>query len=74
MILRTRPEAELILERLFDILEKFEMVTVADFYDLLNEKATPQDEKYGWLALRGASIRRVRGGYLIDLPTPEVLD
>jgi hypothetical protein len=46
-------------------------VSVADLYELLGVAADHTDQKWGWRTLGGASVRRVRDGYLLDLPQPE---
>lgn len=74
IILPTRVEADQVLERMFDLLDKYEIVTVADLYDLVGVDSNYTDEKYGWEDLRGADVDRLsRGGYLLDLPRPEPL-
>ncbi len=55
------------------LIEKYETVSVADLYELLGVEASYTDEKWGWVDLRDAGIRRVRDGYLLDLPKPESL-
>lgn len=74
IILATRVEAEEVVDRLFDLVSKYESATVADLYELVGISGNYMDEKWGWTDLRGASIRRVRNGYLLDLPRAESLD
>jgi len=75
ILIPSRQEAEDVLERMYDILSRYEMVTVADLYRLTGLASNHTDEKWGWLDLRGSNIRRVRStGYLLDLPEPEYLD
>lgn len=74
IILATRVEADEVLDRLFDLVSKYESATVADLYDLVGISGSYTDDKWGWLDLRGAGITRVRNGYLLDLPKPEPLD
>lgn len=74
IILATRAEAEEVIDRLFDLVSKYESATVADLYELVGITGNYMDEKWGWTDLRGASIRRIRSGYLLDLPRPENLD
>lgn len=74
IILATRVEAEEVLDRLFDLVSRYEEATVADLYDLVNISGSYTDEKWGWRDLRGARVDRVRNGYLLDLPKPEPLD
>jgi hypothetical protein len=74
IILGTRAEAEEVIDRLYDIVSKYEMATVADLYDLVGITGNYTDEKWGWVDLRGAGVNRIRSGYLLDLPKPEPLD
>lgn len=74
IILATRAEAEEVLERLYDLLSKYEMATVADLYELVGVTGEYTDEKYGWTDLHGSSITRIREGYLLNLPKPDVVD
>lgn len=74
IILEGRAQAEEVITNLYDLLEQYEAVTVKDLYELVGIKPEYTDEKYGWVDLRGASVSRVRNGYLLDLPRPEYLD
>lgn len=71
IIIPTRVEAEEVVDRMFDMLGRYDIVTVADLYDLVGITGDYTDEKWGWTELRGAGVRRVRNGYLLDLPRPE---
>lgn len=70
-ILSSREEAELVLERMNDILEQYEIVSVADFNELVGYPAVHTDNKWGWSFLGDVQIRQLREGYLIDLPPAE---
>lgn len=70
----TRVEAEEVIDRMFDLVSQYEMVTVADLYDLVGLANNYTDEKWGWTDIRGAGVSRIKGGYLLDLPRPEPLD
>lgn len=74
IILATRVEADEVLERLFDLVDKYETATVADLYDLVGISGNYTDDKWGWTDLRTSGITRVSQGYLLDLPRPEPLD
>ena len=50
------------------------MATVADLYELVGVTGEYTDNKYGWDSLGSASVTRVRGGYLVDLPRTRLLD
>ena len=74
IILDKRVEAEEVIDQMFLLLEKYDMVTVADLYDLVGIASNYTDEKWGWTDLRGAGASRVSGGYLLELPRPEPIN
>lgn len=74
IILDSRTEAEEVIDRLFDLVNQYEMASVADLYELVGLASTHIDHKWGWVDLEGAGVTRIRAGYLLDLPTPEPLD
>lgn len=71
IILYSNEEATQVLERMADVIDKFEVVTVADLYDLVGVPSAYVDNAWGWTSLHNAGIRQVREGYLLDLPVPE---
>lgn len=73
IVLETRAEADEVLDRMFDRLSQYELVTVADFYDLLNQPSDFVDREWGWTNLQGARAARAHGGYVLELPRPEKL-
>ena len=68
IILPARQDAEDVLDNMFDTLRQFEWVTVADLYDFVGMDSSYTDQKWGWRDLRGSGIRRVREGYMLELP------
>jgi hypothetical protein len=75
LIIQSRPEAEEVIERMFDILSQYGSVTVAHLYELTGVRSDHTDMKWGWTDLRGSKVRPMRGGgYLLDLPEPEPLN
>lgn len=74
IILKTRTEAEDVRDQLLDIIEEYGIVSVADFYKLVDIDANYTDTKYGWENLSRANVVPVRGGYLINLPKPILID
>lgn len=74
IVLATRVEAEEVIDRLFDLVNRYESATVADLYELVGATANYTDDKWGWTDIRGAGVTRVRNGYLLDLPRPTPLD
>jgi hypothetical protein len=74
IVLDQRAEAEEVIDRLYDVVSRYEQATVADLYDLVGLSSTHTDHKWGWTDLRGSGVSRIRDGYLLDLPDPEPLD
>lgn len=74
IIIDNRVEAEEVIDKLFELVSRYESATVADLYELVGLTSTHTDHKWGWTDLHGSGVSRVRGGYLLDLPEPEVLD
>lgn len=73
LVIVNRAEAEMVVERMGDILDKYGVVSVADMRELAGLPTTPMDYKFGWESLSGTEVRQVREGYLIDVPQPEPL-
>lgn len=70
----TKPEAELVLETMIEIIGRHDECTVADFMGLIGETPDFTHEKWGWTNLQGARPRRSPGGgYVLDLPPTESL-
>jgi hypothetical protein len=75
IVLASRVEAEEVIDRLFDLISRYEAASVADLYALVGIQASHTDQKWGWIALPGANATRIRtGGYLLNLPSPVELD
>lgn len=73
-IVETRGEAEKVLDRLEEIIERYGYATVADLCELCGLQSRYTDNKYGWTRIASARPTRVKGGYLIQLPRPKPLD
>lgn len=73
IVIDSRSEAEAVIERLFDILTEYNVVTVAELYELVGIIPNHQDQKWGWTDLRGAKVSRMSGQYFLDLPSPHPL-
>lgn len=74
IILDNRAAAEEVIDRLFDLVSRYEVATVADLYELVGEEVNYTDSKWGWTDIRGAGVTRVRSGYLLDIPRPEPIN
>lgn len=73
IVLENRTEAEHVVDQLFELVDRYGSATVADLYDLVGVASAHTDNKWGWTDLAGASVSRVRGGYLLNLPDPSPL-
>jgi hypothetical protein len=74
IIYDSRGEAEIVLKNMNGCMKRFGMVTVADMYDLSGLTAPHTAFRYGWMSIRNASVKRVRDGYIIDLPKATMVD
>lgn len=74
IIFETRIEAENVLSSLVDLVIDFGLASVADLYDLCGLETDYTKHHWGWTDLSGASITRVRDGYILDLPKPYSID
>lgn len=76
IIFDTRDAAEEVLTNLIDITVEYKEATIGDLYDLagISREANFTDEKWGWVDFGGSNVRRVRDGYILDLPKPRALD
>jgi hypothetical protein len=72
-IISSREEADLILEKMNDVIEQYDFVSVAVFNELMGLPSSYVDEKWGWVYLGDARIREIREGYLIDLPPADTI-
>ena len=74
IILDTRGEAEEVLSRLDELIDRYRSASVADLYDLVGVTGKYTDNKYGWDDIRSARVDRVRDGYILKLPRAIPLD
>lgn len=74
ILIPTRVEADEVLSQMFELISKYNSASVADLYSLVGITGQYTDDKWGWYDLRGSGVRRVRQGYLLDIPKPEPLD
>lgn len=76
IIFESRTDAKEVTDMMLELLDKFKVVSVADYYELSNaaDLESYTDRKYGWYELDEMTITRDREGYKIRLPRPEPLD
>lgn len=74
LVIASRGEAEEVLSTLVDLIDEYDVASVADLYDALGITTDYSDNKWGWDNLNRAVVRRVRDGYILDLPKPFVIE
>lgn len=74
IILASRIEADAVLDRMYDLLNQYENVSVADLYSMIGWSSSHTDYKWGWTQLQNCQIRRIHDGYVLLLPRPVALD
>lgn len=74
IVLTDRRDAEEVLIRMDEIIKKYDIVTVADLFELVGEKGPYTARNYGWTSLHTAEVQRVRDGYLLKLPRAAAID
>lgn len=63
-----------IIDALNELIQNYDVATLADLYQLVNITGSYTDENWGWTSMAGARPVRVNGGYLLDLPRLQHLD
>lgn len=74
IIFETRGDAEMVIDEMGNIIERYGFVTVADLYDIAQLTAPHTSNKYGWTSIRSAEAVRVSDGYVIKLPRAMPID
>lgn len=73
IVLADRGDAEEVLDRLAAQIDEYDIASVSDLYDLVGLTSEFTDEKWGWTDIRGARVRRVPEGFLLELPRPSAI-
>lgn len=69
----TRDDAIRVLDGLLESIDRYGKVSVGDLNDLIGTTGEFTDYNYGWYMLGQARVKPVRGGYVLDLPKPQLL-
>ena len=69
----SRKEAKDILNAMREIIDRYGLITLADFYELTDRRSCYLDIKKGWYSLSNArvSLLRLHGHYRMKLPALE---
>lgn len=73
VILPTKLDAEEALDRMYEILNHYDVVSVADYYAIVGVESNYTDNDYGWIDLKGAHAMKVADGYILSLPRPTMI-
>ncbi|MBP5564183.1 MAG: hypothetical protein J6X45_00500 [Lachnospiraceae bacterium] len=68
IILRNREDAEDIADKMNYYIHEYDSVSVAMLFDLIDMPGRYTDNNWGWTREGDIRVRRVRNGYLIDVP------
>lgn len=76
VFVESRRDAEAILDRLYELFDRYQWASVAQLYELANLRAKYTDHNYGWRESdrNRITIAPTRGGYLIKMPAPRPFD
>jgi hypothetical protein len=67
-------DANDVVEQMYEILSRFEVVLVSDLYAMTGIQSSHVDRKWGWTSLPGLKPVRTRDGrYVLSLPEPVLL-
>jgi hypothetical protein len=70
--LTSEADAEAVREALLKLLEQYEVVTRADYFELVGLSSTFEDAKVGWTELTDIQIKTIgENEFLLDLPEPK---
>lgn len=72
--LASRADAEEVLDSMNEMLDLYDIVSVADLYDLVGIEGQHTDNNYGWTDLSRATVVRTSDGYLLKLPKPSPIN
>ena len=73
IVIPDRAEAEAVIAQMIDIIDKYQAVSLADFYEIVGLESSHVDNKWGWTYSNNVNVRQVRDGYLLELPPLEEL-
>ena len=67
-----RKTADDVLEQMKELIDRYGLVSVQDYYDLSEVKCSQfESTKFGWVSLKNVEVEYIsKSGYIIDLPQP----
>lgn len=73
LICASSEHAELLLATMYNLMNEYRVVTVADLYEAANRTPAPSHGSYGWYSFDGARIVKDREGFRLELPRPKLV-
>lgn len=74
IVLESRADAEMIVDHMLERIKNTGSVSVAEFYDMLELPSKFTDNDWGWDDDRDIGVKKVYGGWLIDVREAKHLD
>ena len=74
IIYQTRGDAEAVLQQMYEVVDRYGLVTVGDMYDMARLDQPYTSNKYGWTRLNNVEVVRSGNGYTLRLPRALPLD
>lgn len=74
ILIPNRTDAEEVIIRMNELIARYGLVRVTDFYELVGMTGSYTENRYGWTDISSAKVIRDRDGYIIKLPRPLPLD
>lgn len=68
IILRSKQDADAVLNQMIDRIRSYGAVSIADLFDLIQVPGEYTDNNWGWRDARYFGVRRVAKGFLLVLP------
>lgn len=66
----SRAEAEDVLSAMLALIDQYDLVRLAEFYQMVHMTPDHTDYSWGWEDLGGAKVVHSHGAYYLDLPQP----
>jgi hypothetical protein len=70
LFIPTQSMAESTLAQMYELLNMYRVVAVADLYEMVNINPAISDNAFGWTSLDGARIVASGAGFILQLPRP----
>lgn len=73
IVLESKIEAQAVMDKLYETIEEYGSVSVANLNELIGQSSAYTDHRWGWTDLSQMTGKRIQGGYVLLLPSVEDL-